>query len=68
VLILALFGHPILGDGKYGLNEINKKFRLKNQALCAYSLTFNFANPCMLDYLKGKEIKISFPDYFNKLI
>lgn len=62
---LAHIGHPILGDGKYGVNEINKRFKLKAQALCAYSLKFNFSNPCKLDYLKGKEINIPFPNYFG---
>lgn len=62
---LAHIGHPILGDGKYGINEINKRFKMKTQALCAYSLKFNFKKCCKLDYLKSKEIKIDFPDYFN---
>ncbi|MBR6033410.1 MAG: RluA family pseudouridine synthase [Clostridia bacterium] len=65
---LAHIGHPILGDGKYGVNEINKRFKLKYQVLCAYSLKFNFDTPCILDNIKGKEIAISFPDIFQKLI
>ncbi len=65
---LAHIGHPILGDGKYGINEINKKFKVKYQVLCAYSLKFNFDSPSFLDYIKGKEISIPFPDIFQKFI
>ena len=56
---LAFIGHPILGDGKYGNNEINKKFKKKTQELCAYKLVFNFKTESgILNYLKEKEIKI----------
>ena len=58
-------GHPILGDGKYGINEINKKFKLKMQTLHAYKLKFNFGNNNSLGYLNGKEIEIPFPKYFE---
>ena len=48
---------PVIGDGKYGINEINKKFGLKNQFLYSYKLKFNFKNNnSILDYLNGKEI------------
>lgn len=39
---LAYIGYPIIGDGKYGKNEINKKFGLKTQKLCSYKLKFCF--------------------------
>ncbi|MBP3597439.1 MAG: RluA family pseudouridine synthase [Clostridia bacterium] len=54
---LAYIGHPIIGDGKYGLNDINKKFGIKTQELCSYKLKFNFnKNSDILNYLNGKEI------------
>ena len=28
---MAHIGHPILGDGKYGINEINKKYHKKEE-------------------------------------
>ena len=57
---LAHIGYPILGDGKYGKNEINKKFGLKYQQLCSYSLEFKFTSPAgKLEYLKNKKIKIA---------
>ena len=56
---LAHIGHPILGDGKYGINEINKKFNKKSQELTAYKLVFDFKTDAgILNYLKGKDFNI----------
>lgn len=56
---LAHIGHPIIGDGKYGKNEINKKFNKTTQELFAYKLVFNFKTDAgILNYLNGKEIKL----------
>lgn len=59
---LAFIGHPILGDGKYGKNEINRKHGVKIQKLCSYSLTFKFTSfSGILDYLNEKSIMIANP-------
>lgn len=56
---LAHIGYPIIGDGKYGINSINKKFGYKTQQLCSYKLKFNFCSDSrILNYLNGKEFKI----------
>lgn len=56
---LAHIGHPIIGDGKYGNNQINKKFGYKEQQLCSYSLTFSFKTDSgILNYLNNKTIKL----------
>ena len=56
---LSHIGFPILGDGKYGINEINKKFGLKTQELYSYILKFNFRTESgILEYLKNKEISL----------
>ena len=56
---LSHIGYPIVGDGKYGKNEINKQFSKKHQMLCSYKLKFNFLTESgILAYLKGKEIKL----------
>ena len=56
---LAYIGYPIIGDGKYGKNEINKQFGKKYQMLCSYKLKFNFQSESgILSYLKGKEIEL----------
>lgn len=52
---LAYLGFPIIGDGKYGKNDINKLFNRKTQSLCSYSLKFNFKTDSgILSYLNGK--------------
>lgn len=56
---LAHIGFPIIGDGKYGKNEINKIFKQKTQLLESYSLKFNFSSPSgILEYLNNKNIKL----------
>ena len=56
---MAHIGYPLIGDGKYGSNEINKKFGKKTQELYSYILKFNFkSDSSILSYLKGKEIKL----------
>lgn len=56
---LAHIGFPIIGDGKYGINEINKRFGCKTQQLCSYILKFNFVTDAnILNYLNGREIKL----------
>ncbi len=53
---LAYIGHPVIGDGKYGINAVNRAFGLKQQALWAYKLKFSFEKAgTLLDYLNGKE-------------
>ena len=60
---LAHIGHPILGDGKYGINEINKKYKLKNQVLSSYSLEFKFKSENKLSYLYNKKIELQASKY-----
>lgn len=56
---LASIGHPLLGDGKYGTNELNKKTGYKKQCLCSYKLIFDFTTYAgSLEYLNGKEFTI----------
>lgn len=57
---LAHIGHPIIGDGKYGINSINKQFGFKYQQLTAYKLTFNFKTDSgILNYLNGKTVTLN---------
>lgn len=51
---MASIGHPLLGDGKYGLNSQNKHTGYKFQALYSYKLTFKFKTDSgILDYLNN---------------
>lgn len=55
----AAIGHPLLGDGKYGTNEINKRFRYNGQALYSYKLKFVFNSAGgILEYLNGQEFEV----------
>lgn len=56
---LAYIGHPIIGDGKYGDYEANKRYGKKYQELTAYKLRFCFSNDAgILNYLNGKEVTL----------
>ena len=56
---LAFIGYPVLGDGKYGNNETNKRFHKYKQDLISCRLTFTFSTDAgILNYLKGKTIEI----------
>ena len=66
---MAHIGHPLVGDGKYGVNKSDRAKGYKYQALYSYRLRFSFdtSNPTCLDYLNGKEFKIPKKDiYFTK--
>ena len=54
---LAYLGYPIIGDGKYGKNDINKFFGKKYQMLQSYILKFNFKDAnSLLSYLNDVSI------------
>ena len=67
---LASIGHPLLGDGKYGTNALNKGTGFNKQALCSYRLEFAFTSDAEeLNYLNGKEFALTdvwFADAFCK--
>ena len=61
---LAHIGHPIIGDGKYGHNKINKNFGAKSQYLMGYKLVFNFTTDAgILEYLNGQQLEIEYENY-----
>ena len=56
---LAHIGFPIIGDGKYGINTVNKDFGFKFQQLKAYQLKFDFKTDSdILNYLNGKVFEV----------
>ena len=67
----ADLGCPLLGDGKYGRGEVNKRYGETRQALYSYQLTFDFPTDAgILNYLKGRSFSVEtvpFRDkYFGK--
>ncbi len=65
---LAYIGHPLLGDGKYGVNKEDRARGYTYQALCSYYLHFDFAGQnTSLGYLDGRTFTIPREDiYFVK--
>ncbi|NLM28586.1 MAG: RluA family pseudouridine synthase [Clostridiaceae bacterium] len=56
---LAHIGYPVLGDGKYGKNAINRKYGFKRQLLWSTGLTFSFSRDAsVLNYLNGKSFSL----------
>ena len=66
----ASIGHPLLGDGKYGTNALNKSYGYKKQFLYSYRLKFAFtADAGILNYLNGRDFSVEdvwFRDEFFK--
>ncbi|MBQ8840283.1 MAG: RluA family pseudouridine synthase [Clostridia bacterium] len=63
---LSFVGFPLLGDGKYGHIEKDKRLGYKYQALCSYKLTFLDVDD-ELSYLNGKTISVDMDTvYFLK--
>ena len=54
---LAYLGHAIIGDGKYGKNENNKKFKQKYQNLTCFFIKFSGLKKN--NYLNDKKIEIN---------
>ena len=66
---LAHIGCPILGDGKYGINKINREYKIRTQALCAYKLKFSdTADMGILGYLAGKEFTVEKPWFTDRFL
>ena len=66
----ADMGYPLLGDGKYGRNSMNKESGYKKQFLYSYKLKFDFVTDAQsLNYLNGKQFEVNnvwFKDAFLK--
>ena len=54
---MASIDHPLLGDGKYGKIDLDKKLGYKHQALYSYKLTFLECDD-LLSYLNRKELVV----------
>lgn len=67
---LAFIGHPLLGDGKYGKNTVNKAAGYKKQMLYSYKLVFSFQTDAgHLEYLNHRAFAVKnvwFADAFLK--
>ena len=65
---LAFYGHPLVGDTKYGTNAQNKGSGHSYQALYAYKLRFAFTTDAgILSYLNGKEFRVDQVGFANEV-
>ena len=56
---MAEIGCPLLGDGKYGKGDVNRRYHETRQALYSYKLRFDFPTDAgLLNYLKGQEFTV----------
>ncbi len=64
---MASLGTPLLGDGKYGREKINNKYKEKGQLLCSYRLKFSFTSDSgVLEYLNGKDFTVKNINFVEK--
>ena len=60
-------GHPLLGDGKYGNGDKNRRYGETRQALYSYKLTFAFTTDAgILNYLKGRTFTVEAVPFRDK--
>ncbi len=54
---MEFIGHPLLGEGKYGVNRDDRKLGYSSQALYSYAVEFEFTEP-ELTYLNGQTFRV----------
>ena len=63
----AAAGHPLLGDGKYGSERVNRKYGRHGQALYSYKLIFQFTTPAgPLEALNGRTFQVEDVDFVEE--
>ena len=63
----AHMGYPLLGDGKYGRGDVNRRYGETRQALYSYKLTFDFPTDAgLLNYLKGRTFQVEYIPFREK--
>ncbi len=64
-------GHPIIGDGKYGLKSVNallkKEFGLRHQLLHAYEIVFPRQMEGLSEKLLGRDFHAALPEQFCEI-
>ena len=66
---MAHIGHPLLGDGKYGINRDDRAKGYKYQALCSYKLRFSFKiTDSLLEIRDGSLVSQDFADICTSVV
>ena len=64
---MAHAGWPLLGDGKYGREKMNRRYGEHRQLLWSWRLTFDFTTPAgCLDYLNGRSFTVDAVPFAEK--
>lgn len=64
---MAEIGCPLLGDGKYGRGETNRRYGEQKQCLWSYQLAFDFQSDAgLLQYLQGKVLRVENIPFKNR--
>ena len=64
---MADLGCPLLGDGKYGRGDVNRRYGETRQALYAYKLTFDLPTDAgHLNYLRGRTFTVENVPFCDK--
>ena len=64
---MAAAGYPLLGDGKYGQERLNKPYGEKGQLLYSYKLKFAFQTDAgILNYLQDQTFTVKTVDFVEK--
>ena len=64
---MADLGCPLLGDGKYGDGQVNRRYGETRQALYSYRLTFDFPTDAgLLEYLRGRSFQVDHVPFRDK--
>lgn len=68
---LQAAGHPIIGDGKYGLKSVNallkREFGLRHQLLHAFEITFPCQEEGLSETLSCKTFHADLPEQFQEI-
>ena len=64
---MAELGCPLLGDGKYGRGETNRRYHEQKQCLWSYRLAFDYRTDAgALEYLRGKVFSVQNIPFKNR--
>ncbi len=64
---MAHFGHPLLGDSKYGEEKMNRRYHENRQLLWSYKLCFDFQTDAgALQYLAGQTFTVRQVPFVDK--
>ena len=64
---MAAAGYPLLGDGKYGSERMNRSYHEKGQMLYSYKLRFAFPTDAgVLNYLQNRQFVVKNIEFVEK--